>query len=171
MKKIIFITSALLIFNSCKQEKIGFVDNGEVINTYQEKVDLESKYEEKNNILQKRIDSIRTVLQTDAQEFQLKAQSMTEAQAQQKYQELASRQQRLSAEIQQQQQEMQQAFQTEIDTLIVKVKEFVSDYGKNNGYTYILGTSDASSSVMYGKEEHDLSQVIIDALNESYKKD
>lgn len=171
MKKIIFITSALLIFNSCKQEKIGFVDNGEVINAYQEKVDLESKYEEKNNILQKRIDSIRTVLQTDAQEFQLKAQSMTEAQAQQKYQELASRQQRLSAEIQQQQQEMQQAFQTEIDTLIVKVKEFVSDYGKNNGYTYILGTSDAFSSVMYGKEEYDLSQVIIDALNESYKKD
>ena len=96
---------------------------------------------------------------------------MTEAQAQQKYQELASRQQRLSAEIQQQQQEMQQAFQTEIDTLIVKVKKFVSDYGKNNGYTFILGTSDASSSVMFGKEEHDLSQVIIDALNESYKKD
>lgn len=171
MKKYSYIVIAILMFTSCKQEKIGFIDNGEVINAYQEKIDIETKYEVKNNTLQKRIDSIRTVLQADAQEFQTKAQSMSESEAQRIYQELASRQQRLSAEIQQEQQEMQQAFQTEIDTLIVKVKDFVKNYGKNNEYTYILGTSDASSSVMYGKEENDLSKEITDALNAAYKKE
>ena len=171
MKKFIYIAITLLVFSSCKQEKIGFVDNGKVINDYQEKIDLEAKYEIKNTDLQKRIDSIRGVLQADAQEFQNKAQSMPQQQAQSLYQELATRQQQLSGEIQQEQQEMQQAFQTEIDTLIVKVKDFVKEYGKANGYTYILGTSDASSSVMYGKEENDLSQEIIDALNADYKKE
>ena len=36
----------------------------------------------------------------------------------------------------------------EILRLGVKVKDFVKDYGKKNGYTYILGTTDAASTVI-----------------------
>ena len=38
MKNIIYVVLAMLIFSSCeKPNKIGFVDNGTVINDYQEK--------------------------------------------------------------------------------------------------------------------------------------
>ena len=80
------------------------------------------------------------------------------------------KQQMLQQQIQIEQQQITQAFQTEIDSTIVKVKVFVKDYGKTNGFTYILGTSDGASSVLYGTEENDLSQTIIDALNAEYKK-
>ena len=68
-----------------------------------------------------------------------------------------------------QQQAMQQEFQVEIDSAIVKVKEFVTDYGKKNGYTYILGKNEAGS-VMYGSEANDITKVVTEALNATYTK-
>jgi len=72
--------------------------------------------------------------------------------------------------MQAEQQQLTQAFQAEIDSVIVNVKGFVKDYGKANGYNYILGTSDAAATVMYGDDENDLTQTILEALNADYKK-
>jgi len=171
MKKNSFLILLLLIFMSCgDQQKIGFVDNGKMINEYQEKKDIEAKYTEKELAFQKRTDSIGKAFQLEAQDFQLKASSMSKDKQQEQYQILGQKQKMLQQQIQYEQQQMQQAYQSEIDSVIVKVKGFVKDYGKNNGYTYILGTSDNAASVLYGAEKNDLSQVMIDALNENYKK-
>ncbi|NND52001.1 MAG: OmpH family outer membrane protein [Flavobacteriaceae bacterium] len=167
---ITFIT--LLLFMSCQeQQKIGFVDNGKVINEFQEKIDIEEKFKSKDEIFTKRTDSIGQAFQLEAQQFQLESKNMSAKRAQEKYDELGKKQQLLQQQLQFEQQQLQQAFNAEIDSAIVKVKNFVKEYGKANGYTYILGTTDASSSVMYGTESNDLTQIIIDSLNAKYKKD
>lgn len=171
MKQIILAVITLVTLSACQQQqKIGFVDNGKVINEYQEKLDLELKYKAKDDVFKKRNDSIGKAFQLEAQEFQLKASKMSQKKAQEKYQELGQKQQLLQQQMQFEQQQLTQAFQTEIDSTIIKVKNFVHDYGKQNGYTYILGTSDAAASVLYGTDENDLSQTIIDALNAKYKE-
>lgn len=171
MKKNSILVLLLLIFMSCgNQQKIGFVDNGKMINEYQEKKDIEAKYTEKEQAFQKKTDSIGKAFQLEAQDFQLKASSMSQDKQQEQYQILGQKQKMLQQQIQYEQQQMQQAYQSEIDSVIVKVKGFVKNYGKNNGYTYILGTSDNAASVLYGAEANDLSQVMIDALNKDYKK-
>jgi len=53
--------------------------------------------------------------------------------------------------------------------LIKKVKDFIKDYGTKNGYFYILGSNEGGS-VLFGKEESDLTQTILDLLNAAYKK-
>ena len=83
---------------------------------------------------------------------------------------LQQKQQQLQQQMQNEQQVLTKEFQTEIDSVISKVKKFVASYGKANGYTFILGTSDAASTVMYGKDEKDLTQTIIDSLNSEYNK-
>jgi len=156
---------------SCQnQKKIAFVDNGKMINEYQEKKDIEEKFTQKELAFQKRADSIGKAFQLEAQEVQLKASAMPQNKQQEQYQVLGQKQKMLQQQIQFEQQQMQQAYQTEIDSVISKVKVFVKEYGKNNGYTYILGTSDNAASVLYGAEENDLSQIMIDALNAKYKK-
>ena len=82
---------------------------------------------------------------------------------------LQKKQQQLQQQMQGEQQQLTQEFQTEIDSAIATVKDFVKEYGKANGYTYILGTSDAASTVLYGTEQNDLTQTILDALNAKYK--
>lgn len=170
MKKIIYVALAMLIFASCeKPKKIAFVDNGTIINDFEEKKDLESRFQSKEEAFRKKADSVGLAFQTEVQTTQAKAQKSSQRKAQELMAGLQQKQQQLQQQMQVEQQQLAQEFQTEIDSVISKVKTFVKEYGKTNGYTYILGTSDAAATVMYGAEENDLTQTILDALNKEYK--
>ncbi|MFD2551510.1 OmpH family outer membrane protein [Bizionia sediminis] len=172
MKKNFLVLFAVLVtVLSCNtnSEKIGFVNNSELINTYQEKIDMEAALKLEIEAFQKRTDSISQAFQKEAQGFQIKAQGMKPEAAQAEYQILGQKQQMLQQRIQQEESEIQQRSQASIDTLIKKVRTFVKDYGKQNGYTFILGSNEAGS-VMYGKDEYDLTKIIAEALNAAYKE-
>src|SRR5690606_19790358 len=165
MKNIFYVVVLALTFTSCQEQaKIGFVDNGTLINDYQKKKDLEAKFQVKEQALRKKFDSIENAFQIEAQKFQAEANKMAQTTAQQKYEQLSQQRQIIDQQKQIEGQQFQQEFQTEIDTLIVSVKKFVNDYGKKNGYTYILGTSDAAATILYGTKENDLTKVILDDL-------
>lgn len=171
MKNTIYVLLAMLVLASCqKPNKIGYVDNGTVINKYQAKKDIEAKYQVKEEKFRKRADSIGQAFQAEVQETQKTAQRSSAKKQQELMAGLQQKQQQLQQQMQMENQQLTQEFQTEIDSAIVKVKDFVKDYGKKNGYTYILGTSDAAATVLYGEDQHDLTQTILDALNAEYKK-
>jgi outer membrane protein len=170
MKNIIYLLLVAVIITSCqKEKKIGYLDNGTVINEYQEKKDVEAKFQTKEEVWKKKADSIGQAFQLEVQQTQITARKSSQKKAQELMSGLQQKQQVLQQQMQFEQQQLGQAFQTEIDSLIVKVKDFVKDYGKTNNYTYILGTSDAAASVLYGSEENDLTQTILDALNANYE--
>ena len=171
MKNLFYIALAVLLVSSCQQQKIGFVDNGTVINDFEEKKEVEAKYQGQEEAFRKRADSIGRAFQAEAQTAQAKAQKLSAKKQQELMGGLQQKQQQLQQQMQFEQQQLAQGFQAEIDSVIVKVKDFVNDYGKTNGYTYILGTSDAAATVMYGTDENDLTQTIVDALNAAHKKD
>lgn len=171
MKKSILVVMALIVLSSCQQQmKTGFVDNGKLINDYQKKKDIESKFKVKIDAFNQKADSIGKAFQLEVQVFQSKANSMSQKAAQDQYQVLSQKKQIQDYQLQAQEQQIQKEGQAKIDSLIKEVRKYVSDYGKNNGYTYILGSNDAGS-VMYGKEENNLTQLILDELNKSYKKE
>ncbi|OEK06061.1 hypothetical protein A8C32_18690 [Flavivirga aquatica] len=172
MKKVIYVALAILVFASCqKPKKIGYVDNGIVINDYQEKKDVEAKFQGKEEAFRKRADSIGLAFQAEVQSTQAMAQKASKKKAQELMGGLQQKQQVLQQQMQLEQQKLTKDFQTEIDSIIVRVKGFVKDYGKTNGYTYILGTSDAAATILYGTEEDDITKIIVDALNADYKKE
>jgi outer membrane protein len=55
-----------------------------------------------------------------------------------------------------------------MDSLVKDVKKFIKEYGKEKGYNYIYGTGDAAT-VLYAKEEYDITNEVIKLLNEKYK--
>ncbi|RAV29365.1 OmpH/Skp family outer membrane protein [Sinomicrobium soli] len=169
MKKIVIAAVALFGLFSCQQDKIAFIDNTRLINDYQEKKDIEAKFKSKLEVFEKKTDSLSRALQTEAQAFQSEASKMSQGKAQEKYEQLMQRRQQIQQEVQQEEMQLQQESQGEIDSLIKKVREFVKDYGKDNGYTYILGSNDAGS-VLYGVEEKDLTDELLKALNDNYSE-
>lgn len=74
--------------------------------------------------------------------------------------------------IQQRQQIAQQQVQAEGQKKIDKINEdiegFLEGYAKSNGYTYILGTSEQTKSVLYGQESLNITAEVIEALNSDY---
>lgn len=171
MKKIIIILLVLVAFSSCQQQsqKIGFVDRSEVINEYQAKIDLEEKYKGKNELYIKRRDSLIQRYEFDRKDASIRAQRMSQKELEKLGQEFQQREALLGQQIQFEKEEIEKAFTTEMDTLISKVKRYVSKYGQENGYTFILGTSDTSNSVMYGPEENNITKEILKGLNDAYK--
>jgi outer membrane protein len=170
MKKIIFVAFTILTFVSCQQtDKIGYVDNSKLINEYQEKIDVEGKLQIKVTAFQKKTDSLRKVFQLDVNEAEIKAKKMSQANIQKLSQELQQRERTMSQQLQFEQQQIAQEGKAQNDSLIKKVKGFVKDYAVKNGYSYILGSNEGGS-VLFGKEESNLTQVILDLLNADYKK-
>lgn len=169
MKKILSIAIVVLSVASCQQtQKIGFVDNSVLINDYQEKKDIEARLKTKIAAYEKRRDSLSQAFQLEIKDAELKARSMSQANLQKLQQEFQQKDQLISQQLQFEQQQIAQESQSKNDSLIKKVREFVKEYGKTNGYNFILGSNEAGS-VMYGTETADLTQTILDALNEAYK--
>lgn len=171
MKKGLLLVFGIMVFVSCQNEmKTGFIDNSELIKEYQKRKDIEASFKTRIEKFDKKVDSIGQAFQMEAQNFQSKAATMAQKDAQQQYQVLGQKQQMLQQQFQMEEQAIQKESQTEIDTLISEVRKFVKDYGKKNGYTYILGSNEAGS-VMYGEESKDLTKEILAELNKAYKKD
>lgn len=170
MKKLILAVFTVIAFTSCQQEKIGYVDNGEVINEIQEKKDVEAKYKLLDDSFKKRADSIGNIYRAEFQTIQAKSARLSQAKQQEMMQPLNIKAQQFQQQMQAEQTQMQKAFETEIDSVISKMKSFVKDYGKNNGYSYILGTNETIGTVLYAKEGTDLSKIMIEEINAKYKK-
>jgi outer membrane protein len=169
MKKILFTISCLAVFVSCKQEKIGYVDNIKLMNEYQEKIDVEAKFKIKADALTKKRDSISQAFQIEAQAFQAKAQKMSQQKAQEEYAAFQQKGQFMGQQLQQEDQQLQTEGQVEMDSVVKNVKAQIEAYGKANGYSYILGGGDGGS-VLYGTETNDLTSEIVKVLNDNYKK-
>ena len=170
MRKLLFIGIAVLTIVSCQQQKIGFVDNVELINGYQEKIDTEEKIKTKIEAFQKRTDSLRQSFQLEINDAEIKARKMSQVGIQKLSKDLQDKEQILSQRVQFEQNQIAQESQSQNDSLIKKVKTFVKAYGKKNGYSYILGSNDAGS-VMYGEDASDLTESVLKALNAEYTKE
>ena len=169
MKKLLSVVIIVMTIVSCQQsQKMGFVDNSVLINDYQEKKDIEAKLKTKITAYEKRRDSLSQAFQLDVKAAEVKARSMSQANLQKLQQEFQQKEQVISQQLQFEQQQIAQESQSKNDSLIKKVRDFVKEYGKTNGYSFILGSNEAGS-VMYGTEASDLTQTVLEALNEAYK--
>lgn len=168
MKKLVVLAIAITAM-ACQQNKIGFVDSVKLMDEYQEKIDVEARFKVKADALTKKRDSISQSFQIELQAFQTKAQKMSQQSAQEEYGQIQQRGQFIGQQLQQEEQQLQQVSQVEMDSLVKKVKKEIREYGKANGYTYILGGGDGGS-VLYGQEANDLTDAILKILNDKYKK-
>lgn len=178
MKKIVVIIALAISIVSCnnnskpvaevKEVKTAYVDTSVLMKEYTEAQDIEAKYkakgEEKGRQLQAEINRFKQ----EASNFQAQAQANGQEWAQKKGAELQKREQQLGYAQQALAQQLQQEGGTEMDSLIVGVKKFIKDYGKEKGYAYIYGTGEPAT-ILYAEEKYDITKEIVKLLNEKYK--
>ena len=131
-------------------------------------MDIEAEFKAKSAALNKKRDSISQAFQLEAQALQTKVESLPQKEAQEEYDNLQQRGQFMGQQLQQEEQILQQQGQAEMDSLISKVKDEIKDYGKANGFTYILGGGEGGS-VLYGQESKDVTDDILKIINDKYE--
>lgn len=174
MKKSIFIFSLLLAMASCekaaeqKEFKTAYVDTSKLLDEYTEAKDIEEKYKAKGEEMGKQLEAELVRFRSEASNFQKNAQTYGPQWAQQKGAELQQKEQELSYAQQAILRQLQEESGKEMDSLVKDIKKYIKDYGKEKGYSYIYGTGDAAT-VLYAKEEYDITNEMIKLLNERYK--
>lgn len=170
MKRVIIVLIVLASFTACQQQqKIAFVDNTKVVNEFNDKKDFETKFKVKIDAFNKKADSLQQALQLEAQMFQARATKMVQTEAEEEYNGLLQKKQMQDYQLNAEEKALQAEGQKQIDTLVKQVKTFIKDYGKSNGYTFILGANEAGS-VLYGAETSDITDAVLEALNKDPKK-
>jgi outer membrane protein len=176
MKKLILLSIASLAIISCTKEtasaekiKTAYVDISKLLKENKEAKEIEDKYKVKSEEMGRELRGEAAQFQNEAQSFQQNAQLKGPAWAQAKGAELQKREQELGMKQQAMIQTLQEQSGKENDSLVKRIKTYIKDYGKKNGYDYIYGTGDSSATVLYAKDGYDITEILIKELNDSYK--
>lgn len=185
MKKIVFVFLAVGMLISCDEKKevkkeapqkeitglkLAFVDTKVLMDSCQEAKDLNSKFEQLVKTKGASLDAQKRKFENEVIEAEKSAQQMGPQWVQAKMQEFQKKEQALMQNEQKVSRDIQEQTAREMDTLVKKIKKTIKDYAKENNYDYIYGTGE-TSSILYGKEESDLTNTFIKIINDNYKKD
>ncbi len=170
MKRILFVLIATITLTSCTP-KNGFVNTEKLIKEYKGTIAVEAEMKAKSEKEQKSLELLIANFQAKVAEYQKNERKMSPQNRAQKQQELGSEQQMLQQKQQQMQYQVQNEGQEAIKKIAEKVNDFIQDYGKKNDYQMIFGTVDLNGAVMYGDKKTDLTEIVLNAMNDAYKKD
>ena len=180
MKKTIVLLSAIIALTSCNSNtsetkevqnasgiKTAFIDTAKLMDENLEAKDIKSKYDALLEEKGKKFDAEVAQFQAEAANFEKNAQQYGMQWAQTKGAELRKKEQFLAQQEQLIVREAQLEGGKEMDSLVKRIRVVIKDYGKEKGYDYIYGTGE-SATVLYGREENDLTQEFIKMLNDKY---
>jgi len=117
------------------------------------------------------LNQLKAEYQAKVQDYQSKMNKMSRKARQEAETSFMQMQQGINQRQQQAQANMQKAGQDKMAEINETVADFVKDYAKANSYTYILGTSDQTKAVLYGETTLDVTDAVLEELNDAYKKD
>ena len=174
MKKIIlgiFMAAAIISCGKATEAKdfnTAYIDTNKLLEESTEAKDLKAKYE---GILEEKGSRIKVEadrLKSEQNSFTANAQKNGQAWAQQKYGELQQREQEIQYASQMIAQQVQGEHGVEMDSLVAQYKKMIKVYGKEKGYDYVYGTGE-SATVLYAKDQYDITKEIIKLVNDKYK--
>ena len=176
MKKSLLIIALAVSLFSCNKEtgassanlKTAYVDTHKLMEDNDELKDLDSKRKVKTEVMGKELEANVNKLKMDYAGAQNEAQSKGPQWAQLKAQELQKRERELGMMQEAMGKQLQDEFGAKRDSIVEKMRNYVKEYGKKNGYDYIYGTGDAAS-VLYAKEGFDITDKLVKELNDKYK--
>jgi len=168
MKKVAIVFSLMILFASCTQVKIAYVDVEEILKEYDGAKQAEEEMKAQSQEISQKLDQIALPLQQKIQEYQVSKDNLSASARQKKEAELMQEQQAFQQQQQMAQQQVQAEGQRMFEKINTDIETFLADYGRSKGYTYILGSSMQTKSVLYGEESLNITDEVIDALNVNY---
>ena len=168
MKKLLLVAFVIL-FTSCNQTKIAYINVEDLMKGYDATKALEEKLKAKQEEMTKELDSIGAPFQLKVQEYYQNANKMSAQKRAETEQALQQEQQILQARQQQASQELQLENQKSSELLTQRVDSVVEIYANSKNLDLVVGTS-GKGTVLYGNENLDITQEILEILNAEYNK-
>jgi outer membrane protein len=149
-------------------DKVAYVESGKMLDGYQGMKDARKAFEAKARRWEAQNQTLVRGFQTAVQQYQQKAEGMTQEQRATTEQQLQQRQ----AQVAQEQEKLQrQAGEEEAkmtQQVLERINKQIEKYGKSNGYRLILIAA-PSGTIAYGRKDLDITNAVLKHLNDEYR--
>lgn len=155
---------------STKNLKIAYVLIDTLTNQYELYKEASENFQNKRNNAEARITKKGQNFAMQLEQFQnkLRANQLTQMQAEKEQARLAKLQQDLQDLEVSLSASLQEEYQKELQALTDTIQTFMSIYAKGKGYDFVLCKSSGIDNVLYANEEYDVTAEVVAALNEKY---
>jgi outer membrane protein len=143
--------------------KVAYINNAEVYNEFVLKKELESKLNSTRNTRKAVLDSMMLSLQVHSRKLEADKVKMNDPGVQQF--EVAK--QEFMAKEQQFSEDNERMAQQYTEQIWKQINQYVQDYAKANGYTFVLGAV-GDGALMYGEEQHNITKEVTEYINTKY---
>jgi len=168
MKKLFLVLFASMLF-ACSQTKVAYIDIEVLMNEYEATKEMETLFSQRQDLISKQLDSLQAPFQQKVQDYYANADRMSDKKRMETEQALQQEQQILQARQQQASQELQLENQKSSELLTQRVDSVVEIYANSKNLDLVVGTS-GKGTVLYGNENLDITQEILEILNAEYNK-
>lgn len=150
------------------QPKVAYVNLNKVYNDFEMKKELEKKLTTVQDFRKKTLDSLELGLNIMSRTLQNFDQSGNKKGIEERMPEFQQRREEYFAK--------QKSFEEDnaamtgqyTEQIWKQINQYVKDYGKEKGYTYVLG-ADGTGAVMYAEEKNEITEEVIGYINQRYK--
>lgn len=153
-----------------KNLKIAYVLIDTLTSQYELYKEASENFQNKRNNAEARITKKGQNFAMQLEQFQnkLRANQLTQMQAEKEQARLAKLQQDLQDLEVSLSASLQEEYQKELQALTDTIQTFMSGYAKDKGYDFVLCKSSGIDNVLYANEEYDVTAEVVAALNEKY---
>lgn len=164
----IFVVSSLLLKNASAADlKIASVDLQKVLSSSSAGKDAQKEFENDRKKLQEKINGKKSEWEKASQGYQKQKESLNEKARAEKEEQLVSQERELKRTFQDAEESLRRRNGQLVGSMMEKVKKIVDEYGKEQGYTFILEKN--GQSVLYVDSAIDITETIVKKLDESTK--
>jgi outer membrane protein len=156
------------IYFSSKGPTLAYVRSHDLISKYAGTIEARAAFEKKKSTMQANVDSLKFLFEKEKQSYINSAASMSnslrvenENRLNQQHSQLLQYSSAIEEKIEEEDSKMMGA-------VLGQVNSFVEEYAKENGWDVIMGTT-LSGNLLYGNKSLDITDDLLEKLNEKYK--
>ncbi|RSK32520.1 OmpH family outer membrane protein [Hymenobacter metallilatus] len=149
-------------------EKVAYVESGKLLDGYQGMKDARKAFEGKARRWEAQNQTLVRGFQTAVQQYQQKAEGMTQEQRAATEQQLQQRQMQVAQEQEKIQRQAQEEEGKMTQQVLERINKQIEKYGKANGYRLILIAA-PSGTIAYGRKDLDITNPVLKHLNDEYR--
>ena len=147
--------------------EIAYVDNGQIWQNYSGLQESADMYKEKLKVWQSRLDTLEHDLDYAFAQYQGKRNQLSREEQMREEAILNNMKQNFFAYKEKVQNMASEEDQRMTDAVLNQIDGFMLNYGEESGYDYIIGLTN-QGNLLYAREQNNITQEILNGLNNAY---
>lgn len=162
------INLVMNIMDRKASKKIAYVRSQDLVYAYTGMKEMQLKFQEQSKGWESNLDTLKFEFQRALNEYQSQRIQLTTEEKMTRENLLRIQQNNIVQYTENIKNKSQEEEKKMLEGVLNQVNSFVEEYGKENNYDLILGTT-SSGSILYGEEAIDITQELIQEINVDYE--